>query len=188
MRELSLHILDIVQNSLEAGANLIEIEIDEDAARNRLVIRVTDNGRGMDAQTVQHATDPFFTTRHTRHVGLGLPLFKAAAERCNGGLAITSQVGVGTRVVAEFERDHLDRAPLGDMPSILLGLVLSQKRELRFCHRFDERVFELDTRELRAILGDVPLDHPQVRVWLEDYLVAGYAELYAKPHVPRAAS
>jgi len=168
-----------MENSLEAGASRIEVEIVEDTARNRLTISVSDNGRGMDPQTLERVADPFFTTRTTRHVGLGIPLFKAAAQRCNGDLKIVSQPGVGTRVVADFERDHIDRAPLGDVPGTLLGVILSHRQcDVRFAHRFDGRVFEFDTRRMRQILGDIPLDHPQVRVWLEDYLAEGYRELY----------
>ncbi len=137
-------------------------------AHNRLTIRVADNGRGMDAQTVQRVIDPFFTTRSTRNVGLGLPLLRAAAQRCNGDLTVTSQLGVGTTVLAEFQRDHIDRAPLGDMPSTLWGVLLSDRAcDLRYVHEVDGRVFELDTRAMREILGDVPLTHPDVRVWLQ---------------------
>lgn len=180
MRELSLHILDLLENSLEAGASRIEVEIIEDTVRDKLVISVTDNGRGMDAETLRRVTDPFFTTRTTRSVGLGIPLLKAAAERCNGELKITSQPGVGTQVVAEFERDHIDRAPLGDVASTLLSVILSrQKCDLHFRHRLDGREFEFDTQEMRQILGDVPLDHPRVRAWLEDFIAEGYRELYS---------
>jgi len=179
VRELSLHLLDLMENSLEAGANRIEVEIVEDTARNRLTISVSDDGRGMDPQTLERVADPFFTTRTTRHVGLGIPLLKAAAQRCNGDLTIVSQPGVGTRVVADFEREHIDRAPLGDVPGTLLGVILSRHQcDVRFSHCFDGRVFEFDTREMRQMLGDVPLDHPQVRAWLEDYLAEGYRELY----------
>jgi len=179
VRELSLHLLDLMENSLEAGANGIEVEIIEDTARNRLTISISDNGRGMDPQTLERVADPFFTTRTTRHVGLGIPLFKAAARRCNGDLTITSRPGVGTRIVADFERDHIDRAPLGDVPGTLLGVILSHRQcDVRYSHRFDGRVFEFDTGQMRQILGDVPLDHPQVRAWLEDYLAQGYRELY----------
>ena len=171
MRELSLHVLDVLENALAAGATLIELEIAESSAQNRLSIRVADNGCGMDAATVARVSDPFFTTRTTRDVGLGLPLFKAAAQRCNGDLTLRSQPGVGTEVLAVFERDHLDRAPLGDMSSTLLGVILSDRlHDLRYQHMVDGRTFGLDTRELRAVLGDVPLTHPNVRAWLEEYL------------------
>lgn len=181
MRELSLHVLDILENALEAGASRIVLEIDEDSATNRLTIGITDNGRGMSPETLQRIADPFFTTRTTRNVGLGIPLFKAAAQRCNGDLAITSQLGAGTRVLAEFQLDHIDRAPLGDMRGTLLSVLLSQHIcDLHYRHRVNARTFEFDTAELRQILGDVPLTHPQVRAWIEDFLSEGYAELYGR--------
>lgn len=179
MRELSLHILDIVQNSLEAGATHITIEIDEDLAEDRLTIRVMDNGRGMDAETLRRVTDPFFTTRTTRKVGLGLPLLKAAAEQCNGRLTIQSAPGQGTTVTAEFQHSHIDRAPLGDMPASLMTILLAEQPvEVRYVHRVNERQFVLDTRELREALGDVPLTHPKVRQWLYEYLRQGEAGLW----------
>jgi hypothetical protein len=180
VRELSLHVLDVLENSLAAGARHIRLDIDEDVRGNRLTITIADDGCGMDAETQVKALDPYYTTRTTRHVGLGLPLLKAAAERCAGGLTLTSQVRVGTTVVAGFQRDHIDRAPLGDMVSTLMGTLLSGRDdwELEFRHRLDEREFRLDTVELREILGDVPLKHPAVREWLESYLRQGYEELY----------
>ena len=186
MRELSLHILDIIENSLEAGSSRIEVEIVEDAggeypAHNRLTISITDNGRGMDQQTLQRVGDPFFTTRKTRHVGLGIPLFRAAAQRCNGDLVVTSQRGVGTQVVAHFRWDHIDRAPLGDLKSTLLGVILFHSEcDLSYRHRVDGREFAFDTAEMREALGDLSFSHPQVRTWLQEFLDEGYAELYGR--------
>ena len=179
MRELSLHILDLLENSLEAGATQVDLQIVEDSVRNTLTITVSDNGRGMDPATLARVGDPFFTTRITRHVGLGIPLLKAAAERCNGGLTVASRPGLGTCVVVSFDWDHIDRAPLGDMRSTLVGAILSRSEcDLRYLHRVDQRVFEFDTREMRRLLGEVPLAHPQVRTWLHYFLKEGFAELY----------
>jgi hypothetical protein len=189
VRELALHLLDVVENSLAAGARHITIEIDEDLAADRLRIRVTDDGRGMDAETAQRALDPFFTTRTTRHVGLGLPLFKAAAERCNGALQLSSTLGQGTTVRAEFQRSHIDRAPLGDMPSTLLGLLLSDRpAEIRYTHRLGERTFVFDTAQVRAELGDVPMTHPLVRDWMRDYLIEGESDVRAGEQSPATST
>jgi hypothetical protein len=192
MRELSLHILDVLQNSLEAGATLVELTIEENLIADRLTITVRDNGRGMDEATLACVTDPFFTTRKTRHVGLGIPLFKAAAERCNGDLSITSQVGVGTTLVATFQHSHIDRAPLGDVTSTLLSVILGGTCDVRYLHRvigrlvdweigrsgeWETREFEFSTTEIRAELGDVSLTHPTVREWLREFVAAGEAEL-----------
>lgn len=181
MRELSQHVLDLIQNSLEAGATRVEVEIVEDTRGNRLTISVADNGRGMDGETIKRVIDPFYTTRTTRHVGLGVPLLLAAAERCGGGLLITSEPGVGTRVVADFELDHIDRAPLGDMRGTLLGAILSEKvADIAYHHRIDGQGIHLDTKELREVLEDIPLTHPAVRPWLQDYLDQEFATLYDK--------
>jgi nitrogen-specific signal transduction histidine kinase len=128
MLELALHILDILQNAVEAGATGVELTIVEDEPADRLTITVADNGRGMDEQTVQRVQNPFYTTRTTRHVGLGIPLYAAAAETAAGGLTIRSQAGVGTTVEATFQLSHPDRQPLGDMAGTLLAFLLSDRR------------------------------------------------------------
>jgi len=178
VRELSLHLLDIVENSLEAGATRVLVDVAEDTIRNRLTIKVEDNGRGMDQTTLARALDPFFTTRTTRHVGLGLPLLRAAAQRCDGDLRIQSRPGHGTTVAADFRRDHIDRAPLGDIESTLLALVLMVgESDIRYTQRRDKKVFALDTAELREALGSVPLGHPRVRAWVQQYIQEGLESL-----------
>lgn len=181
MRELSLHILDILQNSVEAGATLVELTIEEDSIQDRLTIAVSDNGCGISEERLQQVFDPFHTTRRTRHVGLGLPLLKAAAQRCGGDVTIRSQVGVGTALEATFQRSHIDRAPLGDMTSTLLSFVLGGRCDLHYAHRVcgpkGDRVFELQTADIKAELGDVPLSHRQVREWLREYIVDGETAL-----------
>jgi len=180
MRELSLHILDAVQNSIEAGATRVELIVEEDLAADRLHITIRDNGRGMDEAQLARIFDPFFTTRKTRQVGLGVPLFKAAAEGCNGELAITSQVGKGTTLEATFQHSHIDRAPLGDMPGTLMTIILSGSCNLHYRHRVGEQEFEFDTAEIRARLGDVLLTHPEVRKWLRGFIAEGEAELHVE--------
>lgn len=177
MRELSLHLLDIVQNSLEAGATLVELTIEEDLTADRLTITVRDDGRGMDEAQLARVTDPFYTTRKTRHVGLGLPLFKAATERCNGGLTVTSLVGQGTTVQATFQHSHIDRAPLGDVTGTLMSVILGGTCDVHYLHRVDGKEFEFHTATIKAELGDVPLLHPAVRQWLQEFIAAGEADL-----------
>ncbi len=173
MRELSLHILDALENSLEAGADRVELVIEEDPGADRLHITIRDNGRGMSAEHLGRAFDPFYTTRKTRHVGLGLPLFKAAAQRCNGDVTLTSQEGQGTTLKATFQYSHIDRAPLGDMPRTLLAFLLGGKCDLVYRHRVGEREFSFDTAEIRAVLSGLPLSHPEVRRWLETFIAEG---------------
>lgn len=180
MRELSLHILDALENSLEAGATSVELTIEEDKTTDRLTITVLDNGRGMSKAQLARIFDPFFTTRSTRHVGLGIPLFKAAAERCNGDLTIASRLGEGTTLQATFQHSHIDRAPLGDMTGTLLAVILSASCDLHYVHRVDGRGFEFNTADMRAELGKVPLTHPAVRKWLQDFITEGEAELRRK--------
>ena len=178
MLELSLHVLDILQNAIEAGASKIEITITEDVASDELVITVTDDGRGMDKEMIERVRDPFFTTRTTRAVGLGIPLLAANAELCNGRLIIESEPNKGTMVEATFQYAHIDRPPLGDMASTLLSVILSEtKCNLSYQHRLGQKVFEFDTAEIRAELGGVPLSHPTVRRWLKDYIEEGLSEL-----------
>jgi hypothetical protein len=150
MEDLALHILDIAQNSLEAGADKIVIEILEDPAENRLVIEVRDSGRGMDPEILAQATDPFFTTRSTRRVGLGLPFLAAAARAAGGSMAVESTPGQGTSVKAIFEYGHMDRAPLGDIETTLMVLFAGQPdKGIYFRHRVGNREFELDSRDFQ---------------------------------------
>ena len=174
MRELSLHILDALENSVEAGATRLELLIRENLKKDVLEIVIRDNGRGMSKEFVQQVLNPFVTTRTTRHVGLGLPLFAAAAQRCNGDLHIESEPGVGTTVTVTFQHSHIDRAPLGDLSGTLLAIILSDRPvDILLRHRVDRRTFSLDTAEVRRELGSVPLSHPRVREWLETTLRAG---------------
>ena len=174
MEELSLHILDIAKNSVKAKATLIKITVCEDIFKNTLTIEIEDNGCGMDKEFLKTVTDPFSTTRTTRKVGLGIPLFKAAAQRCGGDLEIFSETGKGTTLRAWFEHNHIDRAPLGDMAGTMQTLISgSPEIDFLYCHTINDREFILDTREMRNILGDVPLDSMEVVSWIYDYTEEG---------------
>jgi anti-sigma regulatory factor (Ser/Thr protein kinase) len=180
MRELSLHILDALENALEAGATCVDLTIEEDLTTDRLTITVQDDGRGMDEEQLKRIYDPFFTTRTTRHVGLGVPLFKAAAERCNGELTVTSQPGKGTTLWAVFQHSHIDRAPLGDVAGTLLAFILSGACDLCYVHRVTGEAFEFHTADIRAELGDIPLTHSAVRNWLQEFIAEGETQLRRK--------
>lgn len=171
MRELSLNILDIAQNSLSAGATLVTLTVEEDSAADSLVLSVEDNGCGMEADVLARVRDPFYTTRTTRKVGMGIPLFRMAAEMTGGSLDIQSEPGKGTVVTASFGLSHIDRMPLGDMAGTLTTLIrLNPDVDFRYRHTVDGRVFEMDTRELRAELDGVPLNEPDVMDWIDGYL------------------
>jgi len=166
-----LHILDIAENSLRAGATLIEIGIMEDRAADRLTITIADDGCGMDQETQAKALDPFFTTKTVRKVGMGLSLFRQAARRAGGELHVRSAQGEGTTVTAEFVRSHIDRQPLGDMASTISAVVLQNLSvDVVFSHTIDEGKFRFDTREIRMVLDDVPLSDPEVLRFIADLI------------------
>lgn len=179
MRELALHILDLVQNSLEAKAGKVWLYVAESSDADTITIRIADNGRGMNQETVRSVRDPFVTTRTTRRVGLGLPLIDMTAQRCNGSLDIRSDIGHGTTVTAVFQHSHLDRPPLGDMAATVKSiLVANTELDFSYLHTVDGRTFSITSAELADNLGDIPLCHPEVLQWLDGYLAAGIANLY----------
>ncbi len=176
MKELSLNILDIAENSVKAKANLTEILLNEDDASFEMIIK--DDGSGMPEEIVKGVTDPFYTTRTTRKVGLGLPLLKMAAEQTGGGIEITSSQGEdhGTTVKAVFYKNHLDFTPLGDVVSTMTILVQGHPdTDFLFVHKKGENEVKLDTRELREVLGaDVPLNEYEVIKWISEFLREQY--------------
>jgi anti-sigma regulatory factor (Ser/Thr protein kinase) len=171
MRELSLNVLDIAQNSIAAGATQITICVTLDSAGDCLTIEIDDNGHGMTAEQVNRVSDPFYTTRTTRKVGMGIPLFRMAAELAGGKLDIHSTPQVGTRVTATFGLSHIDRMPLGDMCNTLTALI-RMNPSLDFIYRYtiDGRCMEIDTRAWRQILGDVSFDTPEVMEWIDGFI------------------
>ena len=175
MLELSLHILDIVNNSVKANANLIRITIDEAIEKNVLDIVIEDNGCGMDKEFLASVTDPFKTTRTTRKVGMGLSLFKAAAENTGGYLTIDSKKNVGTVVKVRFTYNHIDRQPLGDMSETMVSLMSgNEKIDFLYEHKRNDKSFTLDTRKIKEILGEeISLGSPEIVLWLKDYLKEG---------------
>ena len=179
MRELSLNILDIAQNSISAGASLITIEVNENTVDKTLLIGIYDNGKGMSEEQVRSVIDPFFTTRTTRKVGMGIPLFKMAAEQTGGGLEIKSKLGVGTEVRATFKTDSVDFTPLGDVASTVQMLItMNTDRDFLYKHSVDGKEFVADTREIKGILGDVPLDTYEVSQWLLEFIKENTEVLY----------
>ena len=171
MKDLSLHILDIVQNSVRAKATLVGIEIIEISDENQLIITITDNGCGMDKEQLQQAINPFYTSRTTRKVGLGLSLFKQNAEMTGGSFRIESELGKGTKVTAIFGFHHLDRPMMGDLVGTLILLICTTVDvDYVFKHQTTSGVFELDTRNVRQMLENVPISHPEVRSFLQEML------------------
>jgi hypothetical protein len=176
MRELSLHLLDIAENSVAAGARNVSITVREDLSADRLYLSVQDDGKGMDAATVARVTDPFVTSRTTRKVGLGLPLLKEAAELCNGYLRITSALGKGTLVEVEFQHSNIDRMPLGDLGSTFLTLLISSPEiHWVFTYQVNQAVFYLDDAPIKAELEGVPFSEPVVLAFLRELISEGVA-------------
>lgn len=163
MQDFSLHILDLAENSITAGARRIEIRIDEESGRDRLTIEIADDGRGMSREMADRALDPFATTRTTRKVGLGLSLFAQAARACNGEVSIDSEPGRGTRLTGTFQASHIDRKPWGSITDTLITLIAGNPGiSFYYRHRRDDRVYSLDTEVIKKELGDVPVSDPRV--------------------------
>ncbi len=175
MKQLSENILDITMNSVRTGSPLTEVSVTEEGSM--LTILIKDCGCGMSPEQVANVTDPFFTTRKTRKVGLGLPFLKMEAELTGGSFSIKSTVGVGTEVKASFDMSHIDAIPLGDMPETVMTIIgAAPDKDLIFTHTSGDKQISLDTRDLRAQLEGVPLDTPDVLIWVKEYLEGAYAE------------
>ena len=174
MKELSLNILDITKNSVKAEAKNISIILTEDES-GLLTLTITDDGCGMSADVLKRVTDPFCTSRTTRKVGLGIPLLKMASEQTGGSVEIDSALGVGTTVQATFVTKHIDFTPLGDIVSTVTILIMgSPEIDFVFKHKTPEKEVNLDTKELRQVLGEVPLSSPEVIAWIGDFLTEQY--------------
>ncbi|MDD2595009.1 MAG: ATP-binding protein [Bacteroidales bacterium] len=169
MNDLAMHILDIVQNSISAGAKWIEITVIEDIIRDILSIIIKDNGKGMSPEAVKKVTDPYFTSRTTRKVGLGIPLLKQTAIQTGGDVTIESQLGVGTTVRADFGYSNIDRPPLGDLANAYI-LLLSANPDLNMVLNYscNENTYSISTDEIKEALDDVPLNDPSVVKLLND--------------------
>ena len=179
MRELSLNVMDVAQNSVRAEASLVRITVTESDKDDKLTIQIADDGCGMTEEQVQQVIDPFFTTRTTRKVGLGVPLFKLSAEQTGGSFDIESEKGVGTTTTASYVKSHVDMTPLGDINDTVKILIqCNPDIDFIFTHSTDNGSFTLDTRELREILGDVSLDTPDVLEWIADYLEENTGNIY----------
>lgn len=177
MKELSLHILDIVQNSVKANATEIKIDINESREKNLLEIRITDNGCGMSEELLARVRDPFATTRTTRKVGMGISLFEAAAQQSGGYLDIDSELGKGTTLYVCFELDNIDRAPIGDMAETMVTILLSAPEiNYVYTHRRSEEEFIFDTKDIKETLGDIPLTNPEILGWIKEYITEGLSE------------
>ncbi|HMK37591.1 MAG TPA: ATP-binding protein [Desulfomonilaceae bacterium] len=178
MQDLSLHVLDVAENGVSAGADLIEITIEEDVKSDRLRITIKDNGKGMKPEFLARVLDPFVTTRTTRKVGLGLSLFQQAAQEAEGDLHIESTPGTGTTVSVLMRYHHIDRKPMGSMPDTIVTLIQGNPEvDFVYSHTRDGREYLLDTREIRAELEGIAVNHPEVVSLIRENLISGLAEI-----------
>lgn len=187
MREIALHLLDIAENSVAAGSRNIRMDVLENLQDDLLKVSVTDDGRGMDEEIAKRVLDPFYTTRTTRKVGLGIPLLKLAAESSDGGLSLETESGKGTRIEAAFRHSHIDRMPLGDVGMTMLTLLVSYPHvNWTFNYEVTGRdgeicQFLLDDKEIKSALGDVPLTEPDVLKFLRGMIEKGIASVTPEP-------
>lgn len=174
MKELSLNILDVTENSVSAGAKNIEVTLIEDQ-KGILTLTIKDNGCGMTPEVVKSVIDPFYTTRTTRSVGLGVPLLKMSAEQTGGGIEIESTVGKGTTVKATFDTKSIDFTPIGDMVSTMTTLIMGAPTvDFEYLHKCGDSEVRLSTLELKQVLGDVSLAEPEVLAWIKEFLTEQY--------------
>ena len=181
MLELASHILDIAENSIRAGARLVEIIINEDEKENLLSIEINDDGSGMSKEEIKKVFDPFYTTKTVRRIGLGIPLLSEAAQRAGGNLHLDSIKGKGTKLTATFQLDHLDRQPMGNILSTIRNLIAGNSSvDFIYKHRHNDRRFSLDTREIRKEIGDLPINHPEILKYIRGVIEDGLSEIQLK--------
>ncbi len=169
MNNLSFHITDIVANSIRAGASQVTIAIR--IKEGVILIEVRDNGCGMDQETVKRVTNPFYTTRTTRKVGLGLPFLIQNAEQTGGNVTIVSSPGKGTDVITRFIASHIDCPPWGDLPGTIATTITGNPDvNISFTYETDRNTFAVSTEELKEALDGIPLSLPKVTVWLKEMI------------------
>ena len=172
MEDLSLHILDIAENSINAGAKNIEIAIIEISAKDLLTVEIKDDGKGMDAQTLQMVKDPFYTTRTTRKIGLGLSMLEEAAQATGGKLIIESELNKGTKVFAEFQLSHIDRKPIGNIADTLVTLAsTSTEANIRYTEDKNGTRFIFDTRDIKSNYPEMKHQSAEVLSFIKKYII-----------------
>jgi anti-sigma regulatory factor (Ser/Thr protein kinase) len=178
MEDISLHILDIVENSITAGANRVEIKIIEDIKNDILSIEIKDNGRGMSKEILSKVLDPFYTTRTTRSVGMGLSLLAQSAKEAEGDISITSEEDSGTTVYVFFKHSHIDRKPLGNIADTIITLIAGNPGiDLFYEHKLDNNIYTFDTALIKTMLEDVPINSPKVIQLIRNDISEGLKEL-----------
>lgn len=174
MQEIAMSVLDIANNSIRAKASLIKILIRDSQVDNCIHVEIVDNGCGMDEESLKKVIDPFYTTRTTRSIGLGVPLFKENVEATGGVFSITSKVDEGTRIVGEYVKNHLDTPPMGDLVETMITLVqYDEKVDIEFWYCKDDLEFTFNTMEMKKMLDGIPINQAEIILWLKDYIKEG---------------
>lgn len=181
MKDLSMNVLDITQNSISAGAKKIYITVNENILNNILTITIADNGCGMSEDILRIVKNPFTTSRNTRKVGLGIPMLDQTCSMCGGNLDIKSEPLKGTTIIATMEYNNLDRPPLGNISEAIYILIITNTLiSFKYTHTYNNNIYVLDTDEIHEILGDVPFTEPDIMEWIKLNIEEGVSELYYK--------
>ncbi len=171
MNEISLHIIDIVQNSISAGAKNVKVRLSEDSMKDFVLLEVEDDGVGIDEETLHMVEDPFFTTKTGKHVGLGIPLLKHTSETTEGTFKIVSKMGKGTKIKGTFKRSHIDLPPLGNLENTILTLIFATEGiNLKFIYEKNGKIFRIETGKIKSMLGNVKFSNPEVIKFLKEYI------------------
>ncbi|MFZ6016924.1 MAG: ATP-binding protein [Nitrospirota bacterium] len=180
MEDISLHILDIVENSIAAGADKIEIKILEDIKKDIFLIEIKDNGKGISQEVLKKVMDPFYTTRTTRRVGLGLSFLYQSAKEAEGDISITSDEGTGTVVSAHFKHSHIDRKPLGNIVDTLIVLIAGNP-DINFLyeHRRDDKTYSVNTEDIKSELEGIPINSAGVIKLIKEDIQSGLRNIGA---------
>ncbi len=187
MLELSLHILDIAENSIRAGARLLQILVTEDRDSDRLEIKIIDDGAGMTEEALAKVLDPFYTTKKVRRFGLGLPMLSEAARAAGGSFDIKSKKNVGTTVTVDFKLNHIDRQPYGNIADTLIMLIAGNpETDFLYRHQVDGRDFEIDTRVIKKEIDDVPINHVDVLNFIRRHIEGGLEEIGAEQSLKKS--
>lgn len=179
MQDLAMHILDIAYNSIRAQASEITVTYRDSTIANKITITIQDNGCGLSELQIQQVTNPFYTTRTTRRVGMGVALFQGLAQQCDGQFSLTSQVNLGTTIQVSVRKDHWDTPPQGDLAQTMQTLIQADPTiHFQFNMVLDTKTFTFDTKEIQAILTDeVSLSEPTILLWIQEYIHQGISEL-----------
>ncbi|MEG1910094.1 MAG: ATP-binding protein [Bacteroidales bacterium] len=178
MKDIALHVLDLVQNSVSANANLIEINIEEKPDQNLYILTIKDNGKGMSPELLAKVKDPYTTTRTTRKVGLGIPLLAQNAEMAGGSLEIKSTLGVGTQLCAKFQMDHIDRVPIGDIAGVIvMSVCMNPNLDFIYSHLTQKGEYIFDTREVKAVLEGVSINEIAIQKYLKELIEESLKEI-----------